>query len=575
MYNILSLFHTRQVSGCMHGGAAAGGHRLYRADRLLIGRETPRTQTNRHKFDLRARRRIPSSEVDSQSKENDLLSETLDMVDDAMRLLAQRTFAHRTLTAIPTAIPPARVATRGKVTATRRFASADSGEAGGAKENGRASLSTCSRRGQDAVKLLPSYLADARSVEKYSPATPHGALQLGVAESQLCEDWLVPALNEDVALDAGCIYYQPTPGRPGTKQAMSKYIEELMGLSEGQLDPEAFVVGAGCNAVLENLSMCLAEQGEAVMIPKPYYAAFEFDLVARAGLHVQPVSIQEHHPISDPLDPSIYYPTSASLDAAYNKAVEDGHPPRILLLSHPHNPLGVCYPEETLLECIEWCQSRRVHLVSDEIYAGSVYRPEKAGFKSILQVAQKNGGLGPYVHWVYAMSKDFALSGLRVGAAYSENTEILQPMQKLNDLCQISSQTQVWTETMLTKMIDGQTWSSAFRQENHRRLETRCAALTACLDECGIPYLTPTSGLFCWIDLSGHLPSDPGKSDSERERELYLSLVKDFGLLLTPGDSMHNERPGFFRIVFTAASDEEFALGLERFRKFAQASRAS
>jgi aspartate/methionine/tyrosine aminotransferase len=189
-----------------------------------------------------------------------------------------------------------------------------------------------------------------------------------------------------------------------------------------------------------------------------------------------------------------------------------------------------------------------------------------------------SGGLGPYIHWVYALSKDFALSGLRVGAAYSENMEIRVPMQKLNDLCQISSQTQVWTETMLTQTVpwrkddsatSTRTWVSAFREENHNRLNERCQALTACLDECGISYLPPTAGLFCWIDMSPYLTKDTTMTDSERERELYLRLVHDFGLLLTPGDSMRNECPGFFRLVFTAASEEEFQLGLQRLRKFA------
>ena len=54
----------------------------------------------------------------------------------------------------------------------------------------------------------------------------------------------------------------------------------------------------------------------------------------------------------------------------------------------------------------------------------------------------------------------------------------------------------------------------------------------------------------------------------ERERALYLELLKDYGLLFTPGRSMQNELPGFFRCVFTAASDQEFALGMERLRKY-------
>ena len=58
-------------------------------------------------------------------------------------------------------------------------------------------------------------------------------------------------------------------------------------------------------------------------------------------------------------------------------------------------------------------------------------------------------------------------------------------------------------------------------------------------------------------------------SPEEQERVLYLELVNEYGLLLTPGWSMRNERPGFFRCVFTAATEEEFTLSLERFRRFA------
>ena len=63
------------------------------------------------------------------------------------------------------------------------------------------------------------------------------------------------------------------------------------------------------------------------------------------------------------------------------------------------------------------------------------------------------------------------------------------------------------------------------------------------------------------------------ESKEKRERELYLSLVREHGLLFTPGMSMRNERAGFFRCVFTAASDGEFELGLERLRKFVEAMR--
>lgn len=143
-----------------------------------------------------------------------------------------------------------------------------------------------SQRGLDAVGLLPSYLADAREVECYcSTNCPDGALQLGVAENQMLQDLLVPALNKfgSNTFTEDCIYYQPTHGREGTRKAMAKYLERTLELSR-KMDIDGIVVGAGCNAVLENLCFSLASSGDAVLIPTPYYAAFEFDLVARAGV---------------------------------------------------------------------------------------------------------------------------------------------------------------------------------------------------------------------------------------------------------------------------------------------------
>ena len=166
-----------------------------------------------------------------------------------------------------------------------------------------------SKRGQDAVQLLPKYLADARSVTKYSATTsPNGALQLGVAELLMLEDWLVPALNEDhlkqkqgsdeeeaISMKGDSIYYQATPGREDFRRAMIQYMEDLLRIEGGRVNEGNLVVGAGCNAVLENLCIVLADPGDTILIPTPYYAAFEFDLSARADLHVQPVQTQLFH----------------------------------------------------------------------------------------------------------------------------------------------------------------------------------------------------------------------------------------------------------------------------------------
>ena len=480
-----------------------------------------------------------------------------------------------------------------------------------------------SSRGRNAVSLLPVYLTDARAVTKYDPVNaPNGALQLSVAENQMLEDLLVPALQRfsqtvdendlDIDYEQGLfqsdqIYYQPTHGREGLREAMAGYLERILKISKHtagtvSLDRDGLVLGAGCNAVLENLCFCLTEPGDAVLLPTPYYAAFEFDLVARAALNIIPVNTMEYNAppstSANSIPQSCYYPNTASLDAAYEKAKESGSQPKILLLSHPNNPLGICYPPSVVKECIDWARSKKVHLVSDEIYAGSVYRKTNPlsgedTFQSALAIAAEDRvsnttglGLGPYVHFVYALSKDFALSGLRVGVAYSENEAIRLPMQKLNDLCQISSQTQQTVERMLSASCgdsdENGLWSTDdFLPQNNERIKQRSDSVQLCLGECDIPCLFGDSGLFLWMDLtqfltplsSSHAINESEESKDSRERKLYLELMNEFGLLFTPGRSMRNELPGFFRFVFTAASDEEFDLGLKRIKSFVDAKR--
>ena len=500
------------------------------------------------------------------------------------------------------------------VSQTALFSSSSSSSGGGSGDGGDGDNLLSSNRGRNAVSLLPVYLTDARAVTKYHPTeAPDGSLQLSVAENQMLEDLLVPAVRKfssatnsknglEGLFHSDQIYYQPTHGREGLRTSMAQYLHRILKLPEGKgLDLDGMVLGAGCNAVLENICFCLTEPGDAVLLPTPYYAAFEFDLVARAALQIVPVNtmkFQSGEKLSDgTLSQTMYHPNRASLDEAYAKAVESGSTPKILLLSHPNNPLGVCYPPSVVKECIEWAREKQVHLISDEIYAGSVYKQvnEETGedtFESALTLASVGSsseiglGLGPYIHFVYALSKDFALSGLRVGVAYSENEEIRLPLQKLNDLCQISSQTQLTVEEMLSSTSDdGQLWSTdTFLPENNRRISSRSTQLQAVLDECGIPFLRGDSGLFLWMDFSEFLPAladgeSKGLAESQesmdsRERRLYLELMKEFGLLFTPGRSMRNELPGFFRCVFTAASDEEFVLGLERVKTFVARKRA-
>jgi acetaldehyde dehydrogenase (acetylating) len=79
--------------------------------------------------------------------------------------------------------------------------------------------------------------------------------------------------------------------------------------------------------------------------------------------------------------------------------------------------LGQCYPRETLVWLLHLCTSKGIHLISDEIYALSVFNREDRQAESFTSVRaiDLTGIIDPgHVHVLYGMSKvsDDALSPL-------------------------------------------------------------------------------------------------------------------------------------------------------------------
>lgn len=77
--------------------------------------------------------------------------------------------------------------------------------------------------------------------------------------------------------------------------------------------------------------------------------------------------------------------------------------------SHIVEPrIGQCYPTETLVALLRLCAARGIHLISDEIYALSVYnRDDRASEKfTSIRAIDCSGIIDPrQVHVLYGMSK--------------------------------------------------------------------------------------------------------------------------------------------------------------------------
>jgi histidinol-phosphate/aromatic aminotransferase/cobyric acid decarboxylase-like protein len=152
---------------------------------------------------------------------------------------------------------------------------------------------------------------------------------------------------------------------PHQDEAVEPAISRLSPIEALQhIQPSHIALAAGASAILNNLFFVLGDVGDACLIPAPYYAAFENDM--NLVSHIVPFAIHQANPMQGP--------TESELSLAYLQCKSTGLNPRFLLLTNPHNPLGIIYRPAILQRSVTWARKRKMHTIVDEIYALSTHQ---------------------------------------------------------------------------------------------------------------------------------------------------------------------------------------------------------
>ncbi|VFQ99994.1 unnamed protein product [Cuscuta campestris] len=126
---------------------------------------------------------------------------------------------------------------------------------------------------------------------------PKGIIQMGLAENQLSfdllESWM--ALNPEAAAfknpEGESVFrqlalFQDYHGLPEFKNAMAQFMSEIRG-NKVDFDADNLVLTAGSTSANETLIFCLANPGDAFLLPTPYYPGFDRDLKWRTGAEIE------------------------------------------------------------------------------------------------------------------------------------------------------------------------------------------------------------------------------------------------------------------------------------------------
>ncbi|XP_020699784.1 1-aminocyclopropane-1-carboxylate synthase 7-like [Dendrobium catenatum] len=385
---------------------------------------------------------------------------------------------------------------------------------------------------------------------------PNGVIQMGLAENQLSFDLLEEYLEqhpEASSWGSGMssfrenALFQDYHGLQTFREAMASFMEKIRG-GRSKFDPNRIVLTAGATAANELLTFILADPGDALLVPTPYYPGFLRDLQWRTGVTIFPVHCHSSNG---------FQLTLASLESAYADAKASNFNVKGLLITNPCNPLGTAASLSLLQDIILFISDKNIHLISDEIYFGCAF--SSTNLFSISDLI--TDAVSDQIHIVYSLSKDLGLPGFRVGALYSYNDRVVKTARRMSSFSLVSSQTQ----KLLAFMLSDEEFTVNYIKKNRERLRERYELVVEGLKEAGIECLKGEAGLFCWVNME-ELMDD---KTQEGELRLWKVIVDELKLNISPGSSCCCSEPGWFRICFANMSRETLEVALRRLKDFA------
>jgi len=381
-------------------------------------------------------------------------------------------------------------------------------------------------------------------------SNPKGIVNVGMAENVLCEELIQERLNRPdmVHVEPWQQYYVNFHGSDRLRESLAKFLTKYFKASE-PVDPAHIATAAGVGSAVEFLAFACADQGDCFLMPTPSYAILRDDIGYRENVRVFSLPLPE----KDTEECGAYQISTDLLEATYKEALQQGEKVKGVLLPNPLNPTGTIFNRQSVQNAIDFVYKYELHLIVDEVY-GLTIIDEGANHNSILSF--KNAMDSKRVHFIYGMSKDFALSGFRVGILYTKNEAILKAIIHPCYLSGVSALTQ----GVLSRILDDHDWvENVYLPNNLRRIREAYNLAQDSLNSMGgVPYESQAA-FFNWVKFEKHV------STWEGEWELFQAFFTA-GVYVAPGAALHASTPGWFR--FTCSLDPEHTkTALERMRR--------
>ncbi|MGM9761328.1 MAG: MalY/PatB family protein [Candidatus Cryptobacteroides sp.] len=302
---------------------------------------------------------------------------------------------------------------------------------------------------------------------------------------------------------------------------LASWVEKLHGWS---VKPEEMCYIPGIVKGIGLAQRCFLSPGDQVIIQPPVYHPFR--LVPQAcGFEV----------VNNPLIP--VYDSEGFLQS-YEMDFEGlerliGPRTKMLVLSNPHNPCGICFPKETLAQLAEICCRRGVIVVSDEIHAEMVL-----GGKRHIPFASASEDAALCSISFMAPSKTFNIAGIVSSYCIIKNAELRDKFFNYLGACELEDPTIFALEaTRAAYSEQGLAWREEMLAYVEGNIDFVCEWFAGNLPE--IHPVRPQASFLVWLDC---------RKLGLEQKDLVNLFVNKAGLALNDGAMFGPGGEGYMRL---------------------------
>lgn len=286
------------------------------------------------------------------------------------------------------------------------------------------------------------------------------------------------------------------------------------------LDADNFVQVPGVLSAIALLIREFSNKGEGVLIQTPVYHQFR-----------RLIESAERKVISNPL--KIHEGRYEMDFEDYEQKLSSGEV-KIVLLCHPHNPVGRVWHQQELQRLVAIAKKYQVMIISDEIHADIVF--DDLPFTSMASLGYDNS-----LTIIGSPAKNFGLNSISNGYIYSDNPLLRDKIKATVSSLSLDHGNAFTTYATLAAYQQGQAWFDGYLRYTEQVRNWIITFMNEQLPQ--VTLFVPEGTNQIWFDFTGvGLAADTLKTRLSHQAKMAL----------TPGSWFGETNPQYYRMNFAS-----------------------